>query len=256
MIYIYGLSAADKDTLSVALDGVQGLQGPLQVAPVGPWSLLYSDHDDQEILPKRRLLLTHTRVLEKILSLGSVLPARFGLAAVDLAQISALIDENMQQINAQFMKVKGAVELGVRISFARQPALCAALESSPSLRAEQAALRRAGPEAHFAIAAFGGRLAELVDRRRGAAQRALLAELRPFARDHVLRKPEEDTEVLRAEFLVSHDEQDRFQAAIVTATTKLDFAPAEEPLIQVIGPVPMYHFVSLNLGLERDQAAA
>ncbi|MFA8442737.1 GvpL/GvpF family gas vesicle protein [Yoonia sp.] len=256
MIYLYGLTAADSSTLSTALHGVQGLQGPLQFASVGPWTLLYSNHDDQEILPKRRLLLAHTKVLELVLSLGTVLPARFGLVANDLAQVTALIEENTPQITQQFMKVKDAVELGVRVSFPRQAALQAALQSSQSLRTEQIALRKAGPEAHYAIAAFGGRLAELLDRRRGEAQRALIAELRPLVRDHVLRKPEEDTEILRAECLVSLANQDDFQNALLAAAEKLDFAPGEEPLIQVIGPVPMYHFVSLNLGLERDQAAA
>ena len=256
MIYLYGLAAADNSTLSAALSGLTGLQGPLRLARVGLWTLVYSNHDNQEILPKRRLLLAHTKVLESILPVGTVLPARFGLVATDLEQVTALIDENTDQITEQFRKVAGAVELGLRVSFPRQAALQAALQSNQSLRAEQAALRQSGPEAHFAIAAFGGRLAELVDRRRGDAQRALLADLRPLARDHILRKPEEDTEVLRAEFLVTETDQDTFQEAVVAAAAKLDFAAGEDPLIQVIGPVPMYHFVRLNLGLDLDQAAA
>ncbi|PJI91434.1 gas vesicle protein GvpL/GvpF [Yoonia maricola] len=256
MIYLYGLAAAEETVLSGMLTHAQGLQGPLKLAHIGPWCLIYSDHDDQEILPKRRLLLAHTRVLETVLPICTILPARFGLVAQDLAQVSALVEENATEITAQFAKVTGAIELGVRISFPRQVALDAALQSDTQLYAQQVALRKRGPEAHFAIAEFGGRLADLLDQRRGVAQRATLAALRPLTRDHVLRKPEEDTEVLRAEFLVDANAQDSFQDAVAATAAKLDFAPGAEPLIQMIGPVPMYHFVRLNLGLDLDQAAA
>ncbi len=256
MIYLYGLAAAECGIIAQALAQSDGLQGPLQFAKVGPWCLIYSDHDDQEILPKRRFLMAHTKVLEHILPLCTVLPARFGLIASDVAQVSALIGDNHDQIAEQFAKVQGAVELGVRISFPRQDALDAALQSTPALRAEQEALRKSGPEAHYAIAAFGGRLAELLDRRRGDAQRQLIAEIRPLVRDYVLRTPHEDTEILRAEILVDATQQDALQTAIAAASAKLEFAPGSEPTIQVVGPVPMYHFVRLNLMIDLDQAAA
>ena len=198
MIYLYGLAAAEPAKLAHILDGVQGLQGPLQFAAIGPWTLVFSDHDDQEILPKRRLLLAHTKVLETILPLCTILPARFGLVAGDLPQVAKLVTDHTAQITAEFAKVVGAVEVGLRVSFPRQAALEAALHSSKPLQEQQAKLRKSGPEAHFAIAAFGGRLAELLDQRRGDAQRSLLAALRPLARDHVLRAPDDDTQVLLA----------------------------------------------------------
>ncbi|MEO0916972.1 MAG: GvpL/GvpF family gas vesicle protein, partial [Pseudomonadota bacterium] len=117
-------------------------------------------------------------------------------------------------------------------------------------------LQKSGPQAHFEIAAFGGKLADELDRRRGAAQKKLLNAIRPLARDHVLRKPEDDTEVLRAEFLIDAGLQPDFEQSLASVSATLDFAPGEEPQINVIGPVPMYNFVKLNLTFDVDQEAA
>lgn len=256
MIYLYGLAAADCEHVASRLDGMTGLQAPLQQTQIGDWTLVHSDHDDQEILPKRRLLLAHTTVLEQMVSMGTVLPARFGLVANDIAEVTTLIHAMQEKIATEFDKVRGAIELGIRVSFPRQAALAATLQGNPRLHAERAALQKKGPQAHFEIAEFGGKLADHLDRRRAQAQRRLLDALLPMARDHVLRKPEEDTEVLRAEFLVDEQMQTAFETMVTTAASDLDFAPGEEASIQVIGPVPMYNFVRLNLTFDVDQAAA
>ncbi len=256
MIYLYGLVQGPFSPVAAALADTQGLQGPIRLIQFNGWTLIYSDHDNQEILPKRRLLLTHAKVLEHVLSLGTVLPARFGLVAETLEQVTALIETRASTIQSEFDKVSGGIELGVRVSFARDAALAATLDANATLSAARDALRSRGPEAHFAMAEFGGKLAEHLDRRRGAAQRKLISALRPLCRDHVLRSPETDAEVLRVEFLIDKTQQETFQTAVATAATELDFAPGCDPAIQIIGPVPMYNFVRLNLAFDPDQAAA
>lgn len=256
MIYLYGLFEGALGDLETTLSDSTGLQGVLEINAVGPWFLVSSQHDDLEVLPKRRLMLAHTRVLERMISVGTVLPARFGLLANDLIGTAELIAAQNDLIAREFDRVRGCVELGVRIAFPREPALEATLNENPALSAERDALSSGGAEAHFAIADFGGRLADLLDRRRGRAQRSVLDAVLQRAQAHVLRKPQEDTEVLRAEFLIHSATQDDFLQAVVSAAAKLEFAPGCEPSIQVIGPVPMYNFVNLSLALEPDKAAA
>ena len=256
MIYLYGLFEGARDDLKEAISRLRGLQGDLCIAEMAPWSLVYSSHDDKEVLPKRRHMLTHTKVLEAMIDKGTVLPARFGLVADDLAHVKDLITAQAPLVAREFERVRGCVELGVRVSFPRQVALDATLAENAALRSERDALSKAGAEAHFAIAEFGGRLAEHLDRRRGAAQKALLNTLVSHVRDHVLRKPEEDTEVLRAEFLIPSDAQSAFTSTVEAAVSSLGFAPDAEPVIQIIGPVPMYNFVNLSLALVPDEEAA
>lgn len=256
MIYLYGLTEAPPAALTLALDGLNGLQGPLDITQLDGWTLVHSDHDDEEILPKRRLMLAHTRVLEAMLKTGAVLPAQFGLVGGNIDETAALVRTQKDRIAAEFDRVRGAIELGVRISFPREIALATTLDENPALQAEKTALMRKGPEAHFAIAEFGGRLADALDRRRARAQRSILDQLVPLARQHVLRTPEEDNEVLRAEFLVDLANQPAFESTVADACVKLVFAPGAEPRIRIVGPVPAYNFVRLSLKAPANEAAA
>lgn len=256
MIYLYGLSEADPATLQDVLQGMQGLEGPVEQTRISDWVLLHSTHATKNVLPKRRLLLTHTKLLEAALTCGTVLPARFGLVASTMADVAALIKLRQHTISAEFDKVRGAFEIGVRVNFDKAVAIQTTLQSDSGLMASHKALQNAGPEAHFAIAEFGGKLADQLDRRRGAAQKQLLAVLMDKCRSHVLRKPEDDTEVLRAEFLVDVNQQETFQQAVIAAAATLEFAPGSDPKIEIVGPVPMYHFVNLNLAFDDEQEVA
>ena len=84
----------------------------------------------------------------------------------------------------------------------------------------------------------------------------MLRALVLLAGAQVLRKPEEDTEVLRAEFLFAATDQAAFIAAVDQAARSLTFAPGAEHAIQVIGPVPMYNFVRHSLALDPQEEAA
>ena len=256
MIYLYGLTDIPEENVRAALADCEGLAGPLEFAAAGSWTLIHSPHPDPEVPPKRRLMLAHTRVLERLIDLGTVLPARFGLLAGSLDEALALIHAQAERVRDQFDRVRGCREIGVRVSFARDIALKAALAHDAQLAQERLRLAHMGPEAHFAMAAFGGKLADHLDRRRAAAQKALLKGLAPFVRAHVLRRPETDTEVLRAEFLVEEQQQELLLSEVSRQAAKLDFAPGADPQITVIAPVPMYHFVRLSLSPEPETEIA
>lgn len=256
MIYLYALIEDPAPGLTTAVQAIPGLQGPLLLHSIGPWLLIWSDHDNAEILPKRRHLLAHTRVLKGILPFGTLLPARFGLVAEDMGAVERMILAKSTVLAAELARMRGCVELGIRIRFPRQAALEATLAEDAALARDRDRLARLGPEAHFALAEFGGRLADRLDRRRGAAQQALCRALVSHCRAHVLRKPEDDTEVLRAEFLLPADRQLAFLAAVEAAAASLGFAPGAEAEIRVVGPVPVYNFVRLSLAPDASEEAA
>lgn len=256
MIYLYGLLEPSGLVDGSCLSDVQGLGGAPNVSSVGRWWLIWGEHDGSEIMPRRRNMLAHTRVVEQAMVLGAVLPGRFGLMAESVEEVERLVALQEAAIKAEFERVDGCAEYGLRVRFDKDASLAAALDSEPRLQAERDRLLGRGAEAHFERAEFGRRLAEHMDRRRGLAQKDLLARLQPYARDHVLRAPEDDAEILRAEFLIARTAEERFFETVEEITHAHEFAGGGEPVVQIIGPVPMYNFVHLSLAFnETDEAA-
>lgn len=249
MIYLYGLAETTADQVAQAIDGLPGLQAPPEVAAIDgtDWVVVFSAQDEEDILPKRRLMLTHTRVLENMLTTGPVLPARFGMVAESREDVGSLITQAAPRIRQEFNRIRGTVEVSVRISFPRLSAIRAVLAEDPMLQAERDRLAQRGPDAHFEIAAFGEKLADRLDRRRGAAQTVLLKAALPHVADHVLQAPEADNEVLRAAFLVPVEQQPQLEAALQDEAAAITFAPDAEPTIQIVGPAPAYNFVRFSL---------
>lgn len=254
MIYLYGLlepgAAPPAD-----LPGMAGVTGRVELSPLPQGTLIHSAHDGAEIRPKRRNLLAHTRVLESAALAGPVLPMRFGMWAADLAEMADLLAGQKAPVTAAFERIRGQVELGVRIDFPREAALLATLEAAPDLAAERDALIAAARPNHFAQAEFGRKLAERLDARRGAAQKALIGWLRPQITAHVLGKPESDVQVLAADVLIPEGEQEVFAAAVEALAAASDFAPGAEPQVRIVGPVPPFNFVHVKLSPDRTEAA-
>lgn len=255
MIYLYGLLPPDARTDAVDLSALAGVTGDVALSPVGMGHLIHGPAPEGEILPKRRLLLAHTRVLEAFNAAGTVLPMRFGMSAPEVAALDAMLERDHDEIEAHFQKLEGATEFGIRIAFDREAALQAVLDDTPALGREHARLARQHPAPHFEAAEFGRRLAAALDDRRTAAQKSALEQLVPFVRDHVLRAPDEDNQILAADVLIARGEESRLETLIEEIATRSSFAPNSQPSLRLVGPVPAYSFVRLMLTLDQSEAA-
>jgi hypothetical protein len=255
-LYLYGLAAGDDAALAAALTGVDGVAGASPtLLDLGGRAIIASPHPCGEILRTRRRMLAHTRVLEAAMQVATVLPMRFGLIASDRADVAAMVADHAAAVDAQLARIAGQVEIGLRVSFPREAALAAVLADRPDLAAARDRLRGRGASGHFERVELGRQVAEALDRRRTESQRALAARLAPLCTDHVLRTPEEDIEVLRAECLLPAEAEPGFASAVQQAVSHCTFAPGAEPSIRLVGPVPPYHFVDLVLGRPGAEAA-
>ena len=253
MIYLYGLIRSPANPMP---GPVTGVTGPVEATSLGRCWLVHGSTDSDEILPRRRHLLAHARVLEDLMQAGTLLPMRFGLFADTVAEVAAMVERSADAIEHSFDRLAGHVEIDLRVRFDRRAALDATLAADPSLRREHERLSRLGNPPHFAVAEFGRRLAETLDLRRGAVQKRLLATLRGDWRDHVLKTPGSDVEVLSVECLVEGQTVDRITARVQDeARACQDFAGGADPVVQVVGPAPPFHFVNLTLG-RRDPVEA
>jgi hypothetical protein len=255
MIYLYGLLGADAQFDADHFDGQTGVTGPVSVEKLEEGHLIYGPGPDENILPKRRFLLAHAKVLEHCNDIGTVLPMRFGMSAPTLENVDAMLTAQNDLLEKSFKKLNGATEIGVRVKFDRQTALEAVLADDLSLKAKRDRLSNHPRPPHFETADLGRALAESLGRSRDISQKAFLKQLKPLCRDYVLRAPEEDTHVISVDLLIDRIAQDDIVDAIAQIAHDCRFAPGAEPEIRIIGPVPAYNFVRLVLNADAAEAA-
>lgn len=253
MNYLYGLLDCTRAPTTADLVGVTGA---VTATRVGRGWLIHGPAEEAEILPRRKHLLAHARVQERLMEDGTLLPMRFGMVVADLGEVTALVARSGDVIAGHFDRLAGRVEIGLRVAFPREAALEATMTADDDLRREHERLSRQQRPPHFAVAEFGRRLAEALDRNRGAAQRRLIAALKAQWDDYVLKAPDSDVEVLSVECLVAADAVDAVAARAQEEARALgSFAGAAEPLVQVVGPVPPFHFVTLSLAATEPAVA-
>lgn len=257
MIYLFGLvdaeNAADLEHHLVLADG----DGAPRLSAIATrLFVICEDHDGSEVLPRRRAMLRHARVLEHAMHAGTVLPMQFGMLAASEEVVADRVALKAREVAAAIARLRGRVELGVRITGDEDASLAATLEASPALRDMRNRLSNARRAGHFEIAEFGRALGEATARRRADEQRLATARLAPFADTSVLKAPESDTQVLRAEFLVDRAATAQF-SEVVEAFCGASRFSADTPLkAQIIGPGPAYNFLNLSLGDAPGEVAA
>lgn len=256
-IYLYGLlEPADASLAEETLAGLEGVTGPVDVIPCDGYVLLSGMHAGDEILPRRRLLLTHARVLETAMACGTVLPMRFGMVSPSFETFKDLAGTQSTEIADAFARLRGKVEIGVRVTAAEDSCLAATLAENPGLARERDRLQGRGAGAHFDKVEFGRRLGDAVAERRKLAQRQVLNDVRDLAAAHILKTPDSDFDILRAEFLLDANNLTAFSDRLEIAVAETDFSAPATATARLVGPGPAFHFVDLALNPADAEAAA
>ncbi len=156
-------------------------------------------------------LWRHEELLERLLEDRDLLPVRYGTVVKDEAAAARVLDERHEELTAGLARVRGAVEVAVRVR-SREPA-----DEGPA-------------------AGLSGR--EYMDAKAGASRSAdaVHAPLAALARESVIHGGDE---VLRAAYLVDRGEV----GAFVTAVHRLQ-QEHEEVAVVCTGPWPPFSFAS------------
>jgi hypothetical protein len=230
MIYLYAI--ADRPEL--ALPPISGLEGaPLVTLPCRDIVAVVSDLDAGSVQPTEAHLWQHEAVVEALMANRAVLPVRFGAQLADEATLQAALESHYAGLVADLARVRGRVELGLRVLWQNEV-------SSPAEKNEGKPARGDG---------WAYMLARLAEDRQRQAQRsraeALAADLHaPLAycaadsTRQVLLTPRL---LLTAAYLVDRDRQSAFRReveALRQAHPDLDFL--------CTGPWPAYSFVTAS----------
>ena len=167
-LYLYCLS---DDAKLAGVEAMAGLGGArARVLDFGKIKAVASDVESHQVKVTRENVLAHERVIDRVTLVTTPLPFRFG-AVVTAEQLQSYVESNEARLQALFDRVRGAVEMTVKII--RD-------ESAAGHQGAEAAAQKMGPEDEEAA---GPGLAFLLAKRREmAAERESKSRAEEIAR--------------------------------------------------------------------------
>ncbi len=167
-------------------------------------------------------LWRHEETVEALMEDRDLLPVRYGTRLEDEAAAARAIDERREELVAALERVRGAVELSLRVIAAER---------------EEGDARRPANRAELSGAEYIRAKARLVARHE-AGVRTLHEPLDALARESVVRPPRPPSELLRGAYLVDRSAVGSFTALVARAQQA-----SPELRLLLTGPWPPYSFV-------------
>ena len=228
MIYAYAVLDGD----ATAGDDLLGLDDrPVETRASGKLAVALTRHDaGHRPAADAQSLWRHERVVEALMERHALLPARFGTTFADDARLNAALTLHHDALAEGLDRVRGCVELGVRV-----------LGEPPAVAEAPNAL---GASTEVSGRAYMLALAEQDRRRReaegqaAAVSAAVHERLAAIARESTSRPLLTPELVLSAAYLVERGRVGEFRQRVAELS-------AEHPQVRVLctGPWPPYHFV-------------
>jgi hypothetical protein len=240
--YVYGVAAAPP-TISAA--GVGGdAAGAVEALEHDGLAAVVSDLPDEPIMPTRRNLLAHTRVLEEAISQGPMLPARFGTVLPDRdAVVGVVLAQRGADLQAGLARVRGAVEVVVKGSYVEDALLADIVRKDRTVaRLRERSRRSSGAGDYQQRLRLGELVAGLVQRRREQDGQRIVARLEPLAREVAVREAVQRLDIANLSFLVDRDGL----APFVEAVAALDEELGNVGRLRHVGPLAPHSFVDLS----------
>ncbi|GAA3562059.1 GvpL/GvpF family gas vesicle protein [Streptomyces osmaniensis] len=233
-VYVYAIVRTDA-VLPADAVGVGGPAVPLRTIRHGRVAAVVSDAP-HKLRARRRDLLAHQELLQRLADDGPVLPMRFGMIAPDEDTVSRQLADAGRDHTAALERISGGVEVNLK-AFPAQNALATLVtEDRKVRRLRDEARRRPGYEASLRL---GEAVAFALAGRATEAGRRVLRELTPLARE-VAAGPDVEGCVLNVSFLVDRGAHERFRA---TAQRFAD-GHREHVELRLVSPLPCYSFVT------------
>lgn len=154
MIYLYAIA----EELAELPPGPGIAGAPLRRRSVDGLDLVVSELDAAPPEATEEGVLAHARAVESLLPRsGALLPARFGRAFADEAALEDAVRARLAELREALARVRGCVELGVRVVAEERPAATPAASGRAYMEArlaESASAERLARELHEPLAAL------------------------------------------------------------------------------------------------------
>jgi hypothetical protein len=236
-VYVYAITAATHPT---RMDGVTGVgEPPEELRTVNTQSLVaVVSEAPEELRAKRRDVLAHQSVLERLMADGSVLPLRFGAVAPDDQTVRQVLNERADSYQERLEALDGCVEFHLKGSCDQESLLRSILLQSSEARRLNDEVR-SGMVGQDVQIALGELIAGQVQLRHESFAAEVVETLRPLTSDIRASDPTGD-DFMSVSFLVENARQKEFTAA----QTEMANQRGEDFDFRLHGPLPPYSFVN------------
>jgi hypothetical protein len=239
---IYALTDAETEEHIYQVHGIGN--GTVYSLCEGGAVAVVSDIHSPRVRPERRNLMAHRAVLAHLLEQGTVLPMRFGIIAANAKAVHALLAANAEAIEEQLQRVRGRVEMGLRVSWDVGNIYEYFVASHPVLREARDQLVQQGDNAGRDEKIEVGRLFDRLvnDKRQEHADR-VMEIMRDHCEEVVSNPPKKDKEVMNLACLVERDAQEEFEKGVFEASKLFN----NDYLFDYNGPWAPHNFVDIDL---------
>ena len=244
--YLYGLirSAEDQDFGAIGLEH-QGKPGRVHTVQVDGVAAIVSEYPvGEKILPLRKNLGPHHRVIQEVMKTATIVPASFGHVAKSEDDVARALRRNDGAVRAELDRVDGKVEMGLKVRWDVDNIF----EYFVGLDPELAAFRdEIFGRSHAPTQAEKIDLGQMFERRvaqdREDQSERVVKAFQPLFSEVKVNPPKSETCVMDLAFLVPRDGVKSFEERVYVVAGTF---PAQY-LFDFNGPWAPFHFVELDL---------
>jgi hypothetical protein len=240
--YLYAIIDSGDDARPLGLAGLDGAE--VYAVAAGAVAAIVSDLPLKKIRPERRKLAAHHEVLKRLMQDHAVLPMAFGLVADGVDAVQRVLRINRDTIAEQLARVRGRVEMGVRVAWDVPNIFEFALTAYPRLKDLRDLMFRGGRKpSHDEMIEIGRQFDRLITAEREESVEKVLDVIGDRCVEAVSNKPRDDHEVMNLACLVDRYGVAEFEQAIYEAARQFD----EHYAFDINGPWPPHNFADLAL---------
>jgi hypothetical protein len=192
--------------------------------------------------PERRNLMAHQKILTSFGVGRGVLPMRFGVVLPDEATIELILKTHESDLVRQLERVRGRVEMGLRVKWKEEDVFKNILELNPELRH----VRDLMSNTREAAITLGTHVADALESERQNQQHLLHEAFGSGVVEFCFNAPKNDAQLINAACLIAHARTAEFESGVHRLGAMLD----DRYLIDFNGPWAPHNFILLNMALE------
>lgn len=242
--YLYAIVDGSSDGRTFEFSGLDGLA--VHTIGDGAAAAIVSDLPNQKLRPERRRLAAHHAVLKELMAEYTVLPMAFGLMADGPEAVRRILRLNHDAIAEQCHRVRGRVEMGLRVCWDVANIFEYMIGLHDELRALRDQVFRGGrtPSQDDKID-LGRAFDRLLSASRDAHLQRVTGALQSHATEIRSNPPRTEREVLNLACLVESDKQQAFEQGVLLVARRFD----NNFSFDINGPWPPHNFVDMALQL-------